>query len=412
MFKKIIIIIILFLFLVIAPFKMTKIVLGQGTSLEDVLNQEVEDLNNGIQDKKSQIKNIEDQQKAYEVEIQKKQTEKASLNNQLAILDNRLAKAELDIELVKTEIERVKLEMQKTDLSIESKNQEIANELDQIASILRLIYKRDNVPLLEIILLNNSLADFLSETKYLEDINQNVGESLDNLKKLKRQLEKEKEKLNGQNQDLSKLKADLETKKQQLGSDKDNKIYILAQVSTSEKTYQRLLAQAKKEQEQAAAEIASLEKLVRAKLAQLQGDNLKFNDNGLIWPISKNIITAYFHDPDYPFRYIFEHPAIDIRAAQGTPIRAAATGYVARAKDAGKGYSYIMLIHGDGISTVYGHVSQISTKEDDYVAQGQIIGLTGGLPGTPGAGKLTTGPHLHFEVRQNGIPVDPLSFLP
>lgn len=172
------------------------------------------------------------------------------------------------------------------------------------------------------------------------------------------------------------------------------------------------MEQAKKEQGEAAAEIVSLEKLVRAKLTELEGGDLEFNDNGMAWPVPRNVVTAYFHDPDYPFRYIFEHPGIDIRAGQGTTLKAAASGYVARTKNGGvSGYSYIMLIHGDGLSTVYGHVSKILVSEDDYVVQGQTIGLTGGIPGTPGAGKLTTGPHLHFEVRLNGIPVDPLSYL-
>jgi hypothetical protein len=76
----------------------------------------------------------------------------------------------------------------------------------------------------------------------------------------------------------------------------------------------KLLKQSKKEQEDANAEIASMEKLVRAKLAKLEGKKLELNPNGLVWPVTKNTITAYFHDPDYPFRNIFEHPAVDVRA--------------------------------------------------------------------------------------------------
>ncbi len=377
------------------------------------INQELKDLNRDIDGKRNDIKRMQQKQEEYATAIEKKQQEKASLNNQLAILDNRLAKAELDISLVQTQIERTELEIQKTDIEIKTKNEEINAEMGDIENVLRLLYKKDNITSLEIMLLNESFADFLSEIKYLEDVNETINESIANLKNLRSQLEKEGEALDGQKQELGNLKNELEKKKNQLGSEQETKLYVLSQVSQSEKQYQRLLEQAKKEQEDAAAEIASLEKLVRAKLAKLEGGQLQFNDNGLAWPVPKNIITSYFHDPDYPFRYIFEHPAIDIRAGQGTPLRAAASGYVARAKNGGKtGYSYIMLIHGDGLSTVYGHVSKIYVEEEEYVVQGQSIGLTGGLPGTPGAGRLTTGPHLHFEVRLNGIPVDPLSYLP
>ena len=387
--------------------------IGQAGNQTSLINKEIKNLNSDIDGKKNQIKKMRNKQKEFSEAIAQKQSEKASLNNQLAILDNRLAKAELDIELVETDIGLVELETQKTDIAIESKNKEIKKEREDIANVLQLLQKKDNVTTLEIMLVNSTLSDFLSQVKYLEDINENVKDSLLGLKKLKNQLEKEKRNLEEQNKDLDKSKEDLINKQKQLESEQDTKILVLSQVNQSERQYQRLLAEAKKEQEEAAAEIASLEKLVRAKIAKLEGRKLEFNDEGLIWPVARNVITAYFHDPDYPFRYIFEHPGVDIRAGQGTSLKAAASGYVARTKNGGKtGYSYIMIIHGDGLSTVYGHVSKMYVSEDEYVVQGQTIGLTGGLPGTPGAGRLTTGPHLHFEVRLNGIPVDPLSYLP
>src|SRR3989339_530516 len=392
------------IFIFNAPF----FALGQSEDyLSTRTNQEIKEINNDILSKKGQIQKIQEQQEKYSALINQKQSEKATLNNQVAILDNRLAKAELDIE-----IDRTQLEIQKTDLEIEDKNKTIDTEKKHISNVLKLINKNDNVSTLEIMLLNDSFANFLSQAKYLEDVSEDVKTSLDKLNDLKKELLDEKNSLKKQNTDLDELKIELEEKQKELSEEKESKGHILEQVKESEKTYQILLAQAKKEQQEASAEIASMEKLVRAKLANLEGKKLEFNDNGMIWPVPRNTITSYFHDPDYPFRNIFEHPAIDIRAGQGTVLKAAASGYVARVKEGvGGSYGYIMLIHGDGLSTVYGHVSKIYVEEDEYIVQGQTIGLTGGLPGTPGSGALTTGPHLHFEVRLNGIPVNPLNYL-
>lgn len=135
-------------------------------------------------------------------------------------------------------------------------------------------------------------------------------------------------------------------------------------------------------------------------------DNIKF-----IKPISGSI-TYYFHDPDYPFAESFEHPGIDIKASQGTRVKSAADGIVSVVVDAGYYYSYVIIKHNNNnLETVYGHLSRIDVRAGEIVEQGQTIGLSGGKPGTPGAGEYTTGPHLHFEVRLNGVPVDPMDYL-
>ncbi len=383
------------------------------SSYEDEINQEIKNLNNKISGNKKKIDDIQSQQKQYTDLINQKRTEQDSLNNELEILDAQAAKAQLDIDATELEVDKTNLEIKKTTLDIQDKDDQINQEKEHIATMLRLMYKQDQVSALEILLLNNSLADFINQLQYLENTNEEITNSVADLKDNKDKLEENKRTLVAKETELNQLKTTLEDQKIALTQQQEDKSFVLEETKQSEKKYQYLLAAARKEQERTSAEISSLEKSVREKLDKLK-DNPDLNYTGLIWPTGKSYITASFHDPDYPFRSsLGEHPAIDIRATYGTPLKAAANGYVARVKfDGSKNYAYIMIIHGDGLSTVYGHVSGVNVKADDYVVQGQIIGRTGGLPGSPGSGPFCTGAHLHFEVRKNGLPVDPMDYLP
>lgn len=132
-----------------------------------------------------------------------------------------------------------------------------------------------------------------------------------------------------------------------------------------------------------------------------------------LWPVeAKKGISATFHDAEYKKRFGMQHNAIDIPSPQGTPILAPADGYVYKTADNGMGYSYIILLHRNNIRTVYGHVSGFTAKAGSYVTEGQQIGKVGGTPGTRGAGKMTTGSHLHFEVLVNEVYKNPLNYLP
>jgi len=378
------------------------------------VNDEIDALNLKIQNQKKQLETLQQRQQEYRAQIELKQKDALTLKNQLAILDNRLAQAHLDIDGANMEIDKTDLEIKKIEIDSDNLDQAIEKQKTHIANLLRSMYKQDQVSTLEILLLNDSLSDFLDQAQYLTDTNKKIGEGLEDLKAAKVRLDQNKADLNAKNKELIALKDKLQEKKDNLAYEQQNKNYVLAETKSSEKTYQSLLQQGKREQQQAEAEIAAAERLIRQKMSAQDKTKLNNGNNTLAWPVPKNVIVASFHDSDYPYRHIIgEHPAVDIRAAQGTTLTAAADGYIAKVKfDGNKNYAYIMIIHGNGLSTVYGHVSAVYVMTDQYVTQGQPIGRSGGTPGTAGAGPFTTGPHLHFEVRLNGLPVNPENYLP
>ena len=372
----------------------------------------VDDLNKQISNKQAQIQAIKNKAAVYQKNIRDKQTEAASLKNQLSILENKIAKTKLDIEETQAEIEETQLIVRNTELKILAAEDKIGAEKQALSDILHEIHRADSNNPINALFLRDSISEYFNEVEYTKDLQIGLQSALGNIKSEKKILLANKQHLEDKYTELSTLKDSLELEKIAQIGENTYKETLLTQTKKSEQKFTELYWQTKQEQESISKEIASLEKNMRAKLDQMKNEKQALTDSSLDWPVPQNTLTATFHDPDYPFRYIFEHPAIDIRAKYGTPIKAPAEGYVLTAKDAGMGYSYIALIHADGISTVYGHVSKIFVEQDDYVARGSVIGFTGGTPGTPGAGRLSTGPHLHFEVRLNGIPVNALNYLP
>ena len=121
-------------------------------------------------------------------------------------------------------------------------------------------------------------------------------------------------------------------------------------------------------------------------------------------------ISAYFHDRAYQQRFKMQHNAIDIPTPQGTQVLAAAGGIIKDVVDHGLGFNYITIEHPGGYSTLYGHLTKFAVEKGQKVIAGDVIGYSGGRPGTKGAG-FSTGPHLHFGVFMNGASTDPLQFL-
>ncbi len=132
-----------------------------------------------------------------------------------------------------------------------------------------------------------------------------------------------------------------------------------------------------------------------------------------LWPVDVSRgITAPFHDPSYKQFFGFDHKGTDIRAAQGTTVRAAGDGIVKDVSDNGLGFNSVTIEHANGMVTLYGHVSAFLVSEGDTVQAGDPIALSGGMPGLSGSGPYTTGPHLHLELYVNGVAVNAEEYLP
>ena len=379
-------------------------------------SKEIEEIQKQIDTQKDALKKLEDQKKIYQEKIATKRKEATTLKNQLSILRDQIFERGIEIKEKEGEINAVNLSIKNIQFKILQQEREYKEQKANLASILQLINQYDKKNIFEIIFLNNSISEIFSHLQFLNTLQKDLAHSLEKVDILKQGLEIQEKDLRTNLQNLSSLNDELKNKKSKLTAEKETNQTLLEQTQGAEWKFQSLLADAIEEYDNIQAEINKLETVARQKISEEKEKNLQSMEaEGKIvfsWPVSNDGITCSFHDPDYPYRkWLGEHPAIDIRASQGTSVRAAASGYVARAKNGGMGYSYVMIIHNDTFSTVYGHLSVISVNEGDYVKRAQVIGKSGGLPGTGGAGSFSTGPHLHFEVRSNGIPVDPENYL-
>lgn len=378
---------------------------------------EISELNEELKTRREEIEVLKRQAEEYREKVIAHRNESFTLKNQLLILDSQIAKISIEIQAKTQEIEITKLDIRQIEGRILQLKKKIGTQKERIAEILRVIYQNEAKSELEILLLNDSLSDFFNQVQYIENLHDGLHRGLVELKAARAELESELVSLQAREEALERQKKSLEDQHYRLEEQGNVKTELLQATRKSESAFRMLLQELKAQEEEVNNEIVELEKTIRKKLEDEEAAKKLEQAKGEMfsWPVPKNTITAYFHDPSYPYRYVFEHPAVDIRAKQGTTITAAASGYVAKTrKDQGctGRYSYIMLIHASGLSTVYGHVNAIDVEEGQFVVQGQAIGRTGGMPGTCGSGRLTTGPHLHFEVRLNGIPVDPFGYLP
>lgn len=377
------------------------------------------------------------------------QEEKLSLSEQLANLDNQILFTGMKLNEVTTEVTEVENQIILLYEEIEIRQIALEYQKKLLGDYINLIYQEENslltidedgsVDAFKLLLTDGSVGENLRNLEYFSLLNETGQQMAEKLAELSKELTGYQTDLLDKKDVLSKLQTELTKEKEQLELQKQAKEQLLKITMGQEEIYNQLLEQTEKEQEQMLADIKTLGSAVdffeqkiseegsgfdpenyksildrKAKIVyDFDVDSIDLGTDGFVWPVMPDRgISAYFRDPRYVGTFGVQHSAVDIPEYQGSPLRAAADGVVYKARDNGYGYSYIIISHANNFSTVYGHISNILVETGQIVRKGTIIGLTGGMPGTPGAGYMTTGPHLHFEMLLNGTHVDPLQYLP
>ncbi|HVE98579.1 MAG TPA: peptidoglycan DD-metalloendopeptidase family protein [Mycobacteriales bacterium] len=175
----------------------------------------------------------------------------------------------------------------------------------------------------------------------------------------------------------------------------------VAERAAALKVAERERAADQRRYEQLQAESRRLAQLIR-KAASSRGSG-RIGRGGLAWPANGEVTSSYGYrrHPIYGSRRF--HAGIDIGAGSGATIRAATKGRVVHAGELGSYGKIVVIDHGNGFSTAYAHQSRVAVRKGQQVSRGQTIGYVG----STGA---STGPHLHFETRVNGEPVDPMRY--
>ena len=263
---------------------------------------------------------------------------------------------------------------------------------------LRDVYIHGKLNYVEVVFGARNFADFVNRLEFLKRI---VSADLELITAIKQEraiiLEKQHE-LELQRKELDELEAQAKKTQREIESRKQDQLIILERLSyeksLAEQSYQELQQQSN-----------AIEARIRARQSQGAGSSQAVHGTGqFIWPVSGPITSPFGYRTHPIFGTQIFHSGLDIGVDTGTPVAAADSGVVVEADWLG-GYGYAVIIdHGNGLSTVYAHNSELLVSAGQAVSQGQIIAYSGSTG-------YSTGPHVHFEVRENGTPVEPLNYL-
>ncbi|MBI2612719.1 peptidoglycan DD-metalloendopeptidase family protein [Candidatus Kaiserbacteria bacterium] len=362
------------------------------------LGQSAEEIQKEIDTHSDQIEQLNKEIAAYEKQLTEIGSKKQTLQGTLNQLDIQRKKITASINVTKAKIRTLELEIQSLSKNIKGKESSIKIHEGGLAENLRRLNENETQTLAVSIFSSENLTDVWSDMDRSYALQEAVQESIDELSAQKESLTETKTATQSKQAELLKQQRNLVAEQGSLDATRKAQSELLTQTKAQESNFQAIL----REKQAAKASFEAALSDLQTKL-QYTIDPSKIPPAGrgiLRYPLDNVKVTQYFGDTDFARSGAYAgkgHNGIDLRASIGTPIKAALTGTVIGTgnTDAVRGcYSYgkwVLIRHGNGLSTLYAHLSQINVSEGASVATGAVIGYAG-------ATGYATGPHLHFGV--------------
>lgn len=320
--------------------------------------------------------------------------EQSSVQNEIDSYDTEIEMYNYEIDGYQLQIDDLNRKIQENEQNIIKLNKEIDDNNTILEKRLRTMYKKGTGGYIEVILNAENILDALTRIDMIQRIVQEDVNLLKDIETQKKEVEDLKVEQEKEKAEIEVVKKDIEAKKSVVVAAQTKKEAYMAELMKDANYVARL----EKQMENANKDIEK--QILAAQSAQ------EYAGGEMAWPAPGHYrITSYFGTrPDPITGYISNHRGMDIGCPYNSNIVAANSGTVTFA---GWHYSYgyyVLIDHGGGISTLYGHNTRLLVSTGQTVSRGQSIALSGSTG-------YSTGPHLHFEVRKNGVVQDPLNYL-
>lgn len=346
---------------------------------------------------------------AHRARVEMLKLKEKSAVKELSTLQQKLEQTSTELTDSQFRLKRAEHKLSITQQQLQRAKSAFARQQHAAGARLRSIYKTKALDGWEALLTSPDMTTFLTRYHFFKRINEHDAGILENLEKQRQVIHQQQRQFAQQRQNIARITEVIGTQKIQLSDLTDDQQGLVVKIKTERQAAEQVVAQLEADNSSIASMIQRI--IAQRRLLEMQARRNNphyvrpFMGTGrFMWPVA-GVVTSPFGGRMHPILgRIINHHGIDFGAAMGTPIYAPDNGEVIYAGWYG-GYGKVVIIdHGGDLTTLYGHTSSFVVDAGSRVRKGQVIAYVGSTG-------MSTGPHLHFEVRRNGSAVNPMAFL-